>query len=87
MVAYGDTIVYGEHGVGAKTLRALLRNLREHGRSLVRLVTALVNRESVAFHVHMGFQIEPQDAEMDRIPVYRDYDVIGNDRVLFVKRL
>lgn len=53
----------------------------------VRCVTAPVNKPSIAFHLGMGFEIEPQDIAMDGVPVYQNYDGAGEDRVLFVKRL
>lgn len=61
--------------------------VRQRGRTVVRLITAPVNKESIAFHTHLGFQIEPQDTEEDGIPVYSNYDGFGNSRVLFVKHL
>ena len=56
-------------------------------RNTVRLVTATVNKESIAFHLHIGFEIEPQETKIDGIPFYQNYDDLGGDRVLFVKRL
>ena len=53
----------------------------------VRCVTAPVNKNSIAFHLGMGFEMEAQDIVMDGVPVYQNYDGAGEDRVLFVKRL
>ena len=52
--------------------------VRSNGRSVVRCVTSPVNRDSVAFHEALGF-------EVDRVA--KDYDGPGEDRVLLVKRL
>jgi ribosomal protein S18 acetylase RimI-like enzyme len=49
-----------------------------HGRTVVRCVTSPANRDSVAFHEALGFEVER---------VAKDYDGPGEDRVLFVKRL
>lgn len=60
---------------------------RANGRSVVRCVTAPVNTGSIAFHRKMGFEIEPGDGEVDGIPVHRDQDGPGVDRVLFRRRI
>ncbi len=57
------------------------------GRSVVRCVTAPVNRDSLAFHTRLGFTIVPGDGTVDGLPVHRDYDGSGGVRVLFVKVL
>jgi ribosomal protein S18 acetylase RimI-like enzyme len=74
-------------GVARKLYDRFFEDVSKQGRSIVHLVTASVNKESIAFHIHVGFQIEPQPTEEDGIPVYRNYDGPGNDRVLFVKHL
>ena len=57
------------------------------GRDTVRCVTAPVNKTSIAFHTRMGFEIEPGDGQVDGIFVHRNYDGLGEHRVLFVKRI
>jgi GNAT superfamily N-acetyltransferase len=74
-------------GVARKLYERFFETVRQRGRRIVRLVTASVNKESIAFHTHIGFQIEPQDSKIDGISVYRNYDGPANDRVLFVKHL
>jgi len=54
---------------------------------VVRCVTLPTNKHSVAFHLRMGFQVEPTETNVEGLCVARDYDGIGEDRVLFVKRL
>lgn len=78
---------FRKQGVARTLYERFFDAVLERGRSVVRLVTASVNKESIAFHTHIGFQIEPQDTKVDGVPVYRNYDGLGNDRVLFVKRL
>ncbi len=53
----------------------------------LRCVTAPVNKTSIAFHLRMGFEAEPQPTAMDGVPYAQDYDGPGGDRVLLVKRL
>jgi len=78
---------FRKQGIARKLYESFFEAARQRDRSIVRLVTASVNKESIAFHTHIGFQIEPQDTQIDAIPVYQNYDGRGNDRVLFVKRL
>jgi ribosomal protein S18 acetylase RimI-like enzyme len=75
--------------------RGIARALYDHfldaavarGRSVVRCVTSSVNTESVSFHQHMGFAIEPGDATVGGVDVHRAYDGPGEDRVVFVRKL
>jgi hypothetical protein len=46
-----------------------------------------VNKNSVAFHLRMGFTIESSESTVDDIPVAKNYDGAGGDRVLFSKTL
>ena len=73
--------------VGRTLYEHFFRVIQGHGRHVVRCVTAPVNKGSIAFHMRMGFQNESPDVGEDGIPVARNYDGIGGDRVLFVKRL
>ncbi len=57
------------------------------GRDTARCVTSPVNKLSIAFHERVGFEIEPGDGLVDGVSVHRNYDGIGEDRVLFVKRI
>jgi ribosomal protein S18 acetylase RimI-like enzyme len=65
-------------GIGRTLYERFFDEVRENGRSIVRCVTSPSNRDSVAFHEAMGF-------EVDRIA--KDYDGPGEDRILLVKRL
>ena len=60
---------------------------RGRGRTLVRCVTAPVNRVSIAYHAAMGFEIEPGDGEVDGIPVHLNHDGDGEHRVRFLRRI
>jgi hypothetical protein len=60
---------------------------RKHGRDIVRCVTSPVNKTSLAFHRSVGFQLEPSTEDSSGIPIHKNYDGPGEDRVLFFKRL
>jgi len=78
---------FRKQGVALTLYEHFLNEVRKRGRKTVRLVTVTVNKESIAFHLHIGFEIEPQETKIDGIPFYQNYDGLGGDRVLFVKRL
>lgn len=71
--------------------RALYQHLFSVARPLgcraVRCVTSPVNRNSIAFHLRLGFTVEPTETSVEGLCIARDYDGPGEDRVLFVKRL
>ena len=72
----------------ARTLyKKFFETVRAENRNIVRCLTSPINKTSIAFHQKMGFTIEPQDLEIDGIPVAKDYDGKSHDRVLFVKKL
>jgi len=78
---------YRKEGVGRMLYERFFETARAHGRNIVRCVTAPVNKTSIAFHLRMGFEAEPQPTALDGIPYAQDYDGPGGDRVLLVKRL
>ncbi|RKT82534.1 Predicted acetyltransferase, GNAT superfamily [Saccharopolyspora antimicrobica] len=57
------------------------------GRTRVHCVTSPANTGSIAFHRSMGFELTGGDAEIGGIPVHRDYDGAGHDRVCFVREI
>ena len=46
-----------------------------------------INETSIAFHIRMGFEIEPGDVIVDGISAHSNYDGRGESRVLFVKHI
>ena len=78
---------YRQAGLGRLLYERFFDVVRQHGRSLVRCVTAPINKTSIAFHTHMGFVMQPSPYQIDGIPIARDYDGHNGDRVLFVKTL
>lgn len=63
------------------------RRAAETGRREVRAITAPTNTGSIAFHRAMGFELEKSDLEIEGLPVHRDYDGPGQDRVCFQRKL
>ncbi|MDP9476767.1 MAG: GNAT family N-acetyltransferase [Actinomycetota bacterium] len=60
---------------------------RRRGCARVGCITSPVNKGSIAFHTRMGFRVEGGDAGAGGVPVHRDYDGPGEDRVAFAKTL
>lgn len=73
--------------VGRALYERLFAAVAPFGCKLVRCVTSPVNRSSVAFHLRMGFTIQPADASVNGLYIVRDYDGREEDRVLLAKRL
>ena len=74
-------------GVGRRLYDTFFEVVGAMGCNAVRCVTAPVNKNSIAFHLGMGFTIEPQAITISGVPVCQNYDGPGEDRVLFVKKL
>ncbi|PYI50555.1 GNAT family N-acetyltransferase [Paenibacillus flagellatus] len=72
-------------GVGQALYKEFFKRVGAAGRSIVRCVTAPANKNSIEFHTRMGFIVEPQEQELDGVPVCLDYDGRGGNRVLFKK--
>jgi ribosomal protein S18 acetylase RimI-like enzyme len=76
-----------KRGIGRFLYHHFFDVSRKNGRSIIRCVTSPVNKNSIAFHRSMGFQLEPSAEDSSNIPIHRNYDGLGEDRVLFFKRL
>ncbi|MFK0296248.1 GNAT family N-acetyltransferase [Streptomyces sp. NPDC090442] len=75
-------------GVGSALYRRFFALARAAGRSRIRCITSPNNRNSIAYHARMGFRMEPGDLVDDTgVPVHRDYDGPGLDRVSFVREV
>lgn len=74
-------------GVGRRLYDSFFEVVQTFGCNTVRCVTAPVNKNSIAFHLGMGFTIEPQTITISGVPICQNYDGPGEDRVLFVKKL
>ena len=78
---------YRRRGLARNLYGHFIRIAQKHGCRVVRSVTSPVNKLSIAFHLRMGFSIEPGDIVIEGISVAKNYDGDGGDRVLFVKLL
>lgn len=78
---------YRQHGVARALYEKFFAAARGRGRTRVRCVTSPVNKISIAFHLRMGFEIEPGDDLVDGIATHANYDGKGESRVLFMKRV
>lgn len=78
---------YRKQGIGHMLYRSFFQTVQDFDRSFVRCITSPVNQGSIAYHTKMGFEIVPGNNMMEGIPVHSDYDGIGKDRVLFIKKL
>lgn len=74
-------------GLGHALYGRFFEAVKERGCTRVRCVTSPVNGGSIAFHLRMGFSIEPTGTAVEGIPVAENYDGPGEDRVLFSRTL
>ncbi len=78
---------FRKQGIGSALYRQVFQTVQHLGRTRVRCVTSPVNKNSIAYHLHMGFEAEPSEFQQDGVPYHPDYDGVGEHRVLFVKQL
>jgi predicted GNAT superfamily acetyltransferase len=74
-------------GIGRLLYERFFAAARALGCAAVSCVTSPVNTSSIAFHLAMGFEPLPGDAEADGTPFQTDYDGPGEPRVRFVQKL
>jgi GNAT superfamily N-acetyltransferase len=74
-------------GLGAALYERFLDQVSQRGVTAVKCITGPGNATSIAFHTRLGFELEPSADVVDGIPVHRDYDGSGLDRVAFVRQL
>ncbi len=70
-------------GIGSYLYRRFFDICRQQGRHTVQACTSPVNKDSVAFHKRIGFDILRGNARVDGIPVTLDYNRPGDAKVLF----
>lgn len=78
---------YRGMGLGRQLYQVFFDAVRLRGCDTVQLVTSPVNKNSIAFHTRMGFQMEPGTGVAGGVPIHSDYDGPGEDRVLFTKKI
>lgn len=74
-------------GLAQDLYRRFFALARADGRSVVRALTAPLNKRSIAFHTGMGFAILPGDTEVDGLPATVDHGPQGDYTVHFELRL
>lgn len=78
---------FRKQGVGSALYQQFFQVVQRFERVRVRCVTSPVNQDSIAYHLRLGFEAEPSNAERNGVPLHPDYDGSGEDRVLFIKQL
>ena len=82
--------IHPEHrkqGVAMELYNRFFDTVKNKSCRVVRCITSPVNKASIAFHQHLGFEFDGGDCEIDGVPVVQNYDGAGNPRVLFRKML
>lgn len=74
-------------GVAAGLYHRFFRMAVGRGARLAQCITSPANTRSVAFHASLGFVVDPSETTIDGLPVHRDYDGPGLDRVTLTRRL
>ena len=74
-------------GLATDLYRRFFALARANGRTVVRCVTAPVNKTSIAFHTGLGFTILPGDEVVDGLPVSVDHGPQGDHVVRFELQL
>lgn len=74
-------------GIGRRLYQHFFEIVREFGCTEVLSITSSVNKGSIVFHRHMGFDMLPGDAIIDGTPVTLNYDGRGGAHVLFCYRM
>jgi ribosomal protein S18 acetylase RimI-like enzyme len=74
-------------GLGRELYQRFFAIVGARGCDVVRAITSPANRESIAFHRRLGFELEPSDRTVHGIPVHRGPAVSDEDRVLCVVHL
>lgn len=79
---------FRSRGIGRALYNHFCAEVLARGCCRVRAITMPNNRDSIAFHQHMGFRIlEVGAGEIEGIKAVRDYSGPGQHRVVFVKDL
>lgn len=79
--------VHRRRGLGRELYKHFFDSVRGLGCHTVRCITSPVNKDSIAFHTRMGFEIEHVTGQRNGMPCVLNYELNGEHRVLFVKTL
>ena len=78
---------YRGRGLGREMYRRFAELTRAHGRYCLVAETGLWNTASLAFHIRLGFTLEPGDIVVDGVPGRRDVIGVGCDYATMILRL
>ncbi|WP_040898691.1 GNAT family N-acetyltransferase [Xenococcus sp. PCC 7305] len=78
---------FRKQGVGTQLYEEFFRTIQDFGRIRIKSVTSPINTSSIAYHLSLGFKIEPSETKENDVPSFLNYDGLGEHRVLFVKYL
>jgi L-amino acid N-acyltransferase YncA len=78
---------YRQDGVGKLLYDMFIDTVQIRGCDTVRCVTSPVNRDSIQFHTRLGFEVDGGDYKVNGVQISKDYDGVGEDRVLFMKKI
>lgn len=78
---------YRRRGLAKHLYHHFFATVSKEGCRKVRCLTSPTNSRSIQFHTRLGFQLTPSKTLQDGIPVHKNYDGPGRDRVLFEKEL
>ncbi|GAA2493487.1 GNAT family N-acetyltransferase [Streptomyces gobitricini] len=81
-----DPVLRGR-GLARGLYTAFLDRAAAAGRREVRAVAVPGDGGAVAFHRALGFSVVGGDHEVEGVPVHRDYDGPGQDRICFRRRI
>lgn len=78
---------YRRCGLGRELYRHFFDSVRDLGCHTVRCITSPLNKNSIAFHTRMGFEIEHVTGQHNGVPCVLNYELNGEHQVLFAKNL
>ncbi|MDQ0416683.1 GNAT superfamily N-acetyltransferase [Croceifilum oryzae] len=76
---------YRKEGLAKKLYEEFFKIVKEKNCRMIHCVTSPINQVSIAFHHKMGFSMVEGNDTVQGVPVHKNYDGRGQDRVLFVK--
>jgi ribosomal protein S18 acetylase RimI-like enzyme len=74
-------------GLGKSLYQKFFEVIHGYDRQTVKCVTSPLNKNSIEFHLSLGFEIQQGNSKYDQISYFPNYDGEGEDRVLFTKHL
>jgi ribosomal protein S18 acetylase RimI-like enzyme len=82
--------IHPEHrrrGLGRELYKRFFDSVRTLGCHTVRCITSPLNKNSIAFHTRMGFEIEHVTGQHKGVPCVLNYELNSEHRVPFAKTL